>query len=301
MTLPRLSQEEMRTALTQLEQALFHHDLWFEGINRTLICGLAPDQRDAAADAHRNCRFGQWLYAAEASAGAFAKHPGFAAIEIAHQRMHQSVREMILASAAGQPISIDDYERFVTALKQMRLEVQTLKHELEDALYNLDPLTGAASRIGMLTKLRQQQEFVRRKVHFCCVAMMDLDLFKAVNDTFGHAVGDRVIGTMARHLLAHIRPYDMLFRYGGEEFLLCLPDADLKTGHDILDRVRQELAKLPFEAASQPPFHVSVSFGVTLLDPDVPVETSIERADKALYTAKIAGRNQVTIWAPSMG
>ena len=207
---------------------------------------------------------------------------------------------MILASAAGEPIPIDDYERFVTALKQMRLEVQSLKHELDDALYNLDPLTGAASRIGMLTKLREQQEFVRRKVHFCCVAMMDLDLFKAVNDTYGHTVGDRVLVAVARHLLTHMRAYDMLFRYGGEEFLLCLPDADLKAGYDILDRLRQGLAALPFESNGKPPFHVTVSFGLTLLDPDTPVETSIERADKALYAAKTAGRNQVTIWASSM-
>jgi diguanylate cyclase len=298
MTLPRLSQEEMRTALSHLEQALFHHDQWFEGINRTLICGVAPDQRDAAPDAHRTCRFGQWLYGS--GVGALANDPGFAAIEIAHQRMHQSVREMILATEAGKPIPIDDYERFVTALKQMRLEVQTLKHELEDALYNLDPLTSAASRIGMLTKLREQQEFVRRKVHFCSVAMMDLDLFKGVNDSYGHTVGDRVLVAMARYLLAHIRPYDMLFRYGGEEFLLCLPDADLKTGHDILDRLRQALGQLPFETNGKPPFHVTVSFGLTLLDSDVPIETSIERADKALYTAKTAGRNQVVIWAPSM-
>ena len=75
MPLPGLSQDEMRVALSQLEQALFHHDLWFEGINRTLICGQAPDQRDAAEDAHRNCRFGQWLYRAGADAGALAKHP----------------------------------------------------------------------------------------------------------------------------------------------------------------------------------------------------------------------------------
>jgi diguanylate cyclase len=62
MAFPGLSQEEMRAGLSHLEQAMFHHDQWYEGINRTLICGLAPDQRDAVDDAHRYCRFGQLLY-----------------------------------------------------------------------------------------------------------------------------------------------------------------------------------------------------------------------------------------------
>lgn len=298
MAFPGLSQDQMRSALSQLEQALFYHDQWYEGINRALICGLAPDQRDTVEEAHRYCRFGQWLYSA--AAGALMQHPGFSAIEVAHQRMHHCVREMLLASAASEPIQIEVYERFVTSLKQMRLEVQTLKHELDDAIYNLDPLTGAASRIGMLTKLREEQALVQRKVHFCCLAMMDLDLFKEVNDTHGHAVGDRVLVTVVKHFLAHMRPYDTLFRYGGEEFLICSPDSDLKTGYDMFERLRRGLAELSYESNGKPPFHVSVSFGLTLIDPDVPVETSIDRADKALYVAKNAGRNQVAIWTPSM-
>ena len=292
------SQDEMRSALSQLEQALFHHDQWYEGINRSLICEIAPDQRDTMEEAHRYCRFGQWLYGTASEA--MIKHPGLAAIEIAHQRMHHCVREMLLASAADETIKIEVYERFVTSLKQMRLEVQTMKHELEDAIYNLDPLTGAASRIGMLTKLREEQAFVQRKVHSCCLAMMDIDNFKVVNDTFGHSAGDRVLVAVVKHLLANMRLYDMLFRYGGEEFLICSPDTDINTGHEMFDRLRQDLSELSFEADGKPPFHVTVSFGLTLMDPDVPVETSIDRADKALYAAKNAGRNQVTIWAPSM-
>ncbi len=298
MAFPGLSQESMRAALGELEQALFHHEQWLEGLNRAVICGLAPDQRDVKDDAHRNCRFGQWLYGAGVES--LTKHPGLAEIEAAHKRMHSCAKAMLLASTAGRRVPLDDYERFVNALKQMRLEVLTTKHELEDAIYNLDPLTGAANRIGMLTKLREQQAFVQRKVHFCCVAMMDIDYFKAVNDTYGHATGDRVIVAMASHILGKLRPYDMFFRYGGEEFLICAPNTDIKTGSAIVDRLRQEMAELPFEYNGKAPFHVTVSFGLTLLDPDVPVETSIERADKALYAAKAAGRNRVAVWDTSM-
>lgn len=299
MPFPGLSQDEMREALGQLEQALFHHEQWCEALNRTLICGLSADQRDIEENAQRKCRFGQWLYGP--GSGNLAHHPGFVEIESAHQRMHCCARDVLMASAQNEPIPLENYERFTNALKQMRLEVMTTKHELEDAIYNIDSLTGAASRIGMLTKLREQQALVQRKVHFCCIAMMDLDWFKHVNDRYGHPVGDRVLAAFARHVIDHLRPYDMLFRYGGEEFLICTPNADLRTGYDAVDRLRQGLAAISFEGnGAAPSFHVTVSFGLTLLDPDVSVEQSIDRVDRALLAAKAAGRNRVVVWDPSM-
>ena len=82
---------------------------------------------------------------------------------------------MAIASA---PISLPDYERYVSALKRTRLEIQTLKRELEVSLYNIDALTGVPGRMEMLVKLREQREFVRRGVHACAVAMLDVDHFK---------------------------------------------------------------------------------------------------------------------------
>jgi len=293
-----MSQEDMRIALGELDQALYNHDQWCEALHATLICRLPADERDIDAKAHRKCRFGQWLYGR--GTASLARHPGFAEVEAEHKRMHQSAATMLLADSNRVPITMADYERFGTALKRLRLEALTLKRELEDALYNLDPLTGAASRIGMLTKLREQREFVKRKVHGCCIAMMDIDLFKTVNDTYGHVVGDKALAAVARYASAHLRPYDKIFRYGGEEFLLCLPDADLEMGRSIVDRIRGELASIPHEAEGRPTFHVTVSIGLTLLDPDAPVEESIDRADKALYAAKVSGRDRIALWDASM-
>ncbi len=174
-----------------------------------------------------------------------------------------------MASTNGDAIQLNDYERFVNALKQMRLEILTTKHELEDAIYNLDPLTGAASRVGMLTKLREQQALVQRKVQFCCLAMMDIDHFKRVNDGYGHAVGDRVLAALSHQLKSEMRPYDVIFRYGGEEFLVCMPAMEIKTGYAATDRLRQSVAGMQFESDGGEPFRVTVSFGLTLLDADV--------------------------------
>ena len=299
MPFPGLKQDEMQKALGELEQALFRHEQWCEALNGTLICGLSADQRDIEEDAQRKCQFGQWLYGPNSES--LAHHPGFVEIESAHQRMYRCAKDLLMLSAQREPIPLENYERFNNALKQMRLEVMTTKHELEDAIYNIDPLTGASSRIGMLTKLREQQALVQRKVHFCCIAMMDLDCFKHVNDGYGHPVGDRVLVAFARDVMDHLRPYDMFFRYGGEEFLICTPNADVKTGYDAVDRLRQSLAAISFEAnGASAPFHVTASFGLTLLGPDVSVEQSVDRADRALLAAKAAGRNRVVIWNPSL-
>jgi diguanylate cyclase len=293
-----LSQDEMRMALNELEQALFHHEQWYEDLHRTLICTQAPDARDTQEDAHRKCRFGQWLYGKGSER--IGSRPGFAQIKTTHELMHDYTRKLLQASSAGKPISLDTYEHFSNALKQMRLEILTTKHELEDAIFNLDPLTGASSRIGMLTKLREQQSLVIRKVHFTCIAMMDLDHFKEVNDLYGHTMGDQVLVEIAHRVISGLRPYDSFFRWGGEEFLICTPNTELHQARPIIDRLREQVAAMEFKGEHQKPFNVTVSFGLTLLDPDVPVEESIERADKALYAAKAAGRNQTIVWDASL-
>jgi len=298
MPFPDLTHDELSAALRELDQALFHHEQWREEVNRTLICNLSPDQRDLEKEAHRNCRFGQWLYCG--GMRSLSSHPAFAEIETLHQRLHNCARGLLTASARHEQIPLQDYERYANVIRQMRLEMLTTKHEIEDTIYNLDPLTGASSRIGMLTKLREQQALVKRKAQSCCLAMMDLDHFKTVNDTYGHVMGDRVLAGFVGHLKNQLRPYDMLFRYGGEEFLICLPNEDSKMGYAAVDRLRQSLADVHFKCDGGSSFHVTVSFGLTLLDPDVSVETSIERADKALYAAKSAGRNRVCVWDVSM-
>jgi diguanylate cyclase len=184
--------------------------------------------------------------------------------------------------------------------KNKSAPITTLQREFEGALHNLDPLTGIPSRAAMLTKLREQHELVKRKVNACVVAMIDLDHFKDVNDKYGHLVGDKVLITVAQYIASHLRPYDMIFRYGGEEFLICLPDTDVQTGSGIMNRLRDDLGSLSQEQNGGGIFHVAVSVGLTALDPNEPIELSIDRADRALYVAKASGRNRSIVWDASI-
>lgn len=293
-----LSHGEIREAISVLDQALYNHTQWTDALNITLICHLQPDERDISPNAHKNCRFGQWYY--NQSGRALRQHENFDELELVHREMHAAAAHLLALSKDRFEIPMSDYEQFTHNLKRLRLQVETLKHELEDEIYNLDSLTGAYSRVGMLTKLREQQELVKRKLESCVVVMIDIDKFKLVNDTYGHQVGDVVLAAFARHVMSNARPFDKLFRYGGEEFLLCIPHARMDAARDMIERIRTGLAELAIEITGHTPIHISASFGMSALDPDVSVTESIDRADKAVFAAKAAGRNQTKIWDVAM-
>lgn len=298
MPIPRMSHEEMRTALDEIRQALTAHEQWLENMNSTLICSQVPDKRDLQPDAHRHCRFGQWLYGP--GSARIGSHPSFSQIAISHEQVHQYARNMLLCIQDRRPIALDSYHLFLASSKQMQLQSLTAKRELEEALYNLDPLTGAKNRVTMLTILREQRELVQRKVNRASIAIVDIDHFKDINDRYGHLKGDEVLSGVARAMIACLRPYDSLFRYGGEEFLLCAPGADLEEGRAMVERLRYEVARLEFKDIDRPDFSVTVSAGLTLIDPDVPIEDSVDRADRAMLVAKSGGRNGTKIWDASM-
>ena len=298
MAFSELTGEQIGSALRALNQAMFAHEQWAEALHTTLACRLPADARDLSPDAHRNCRFGQWCHGI--GKAVLGIYPGFAEILAEHERMHRCAAAVLSAAAAGRTVDVKQYELFLGAFKRVRLEIATFKSELETTLHSLDPLTGTPGRIGILTKLRAEQALVERNIHACTVAMLDLDQFKSVNDTYGHLAGDKVLIDVAQFMARHLRPYDSVFRYGGEEFLICLSDTDVETAHPVMERTREGLAALLHEVNGKEPIRVTVSCGLARLEPDLPVEQAIDRADKALYAAKTAGRNCVMSWSPSM-
>ena len=300
MAIDTLSSDELCAAIAELDRCSYNHDQWLEALMGTLICALPPDQRDIDDSPHRKCRLGQWYYSETKQPLALSNRPGFAELGTAHERMHCYAADMLRSTAAGERVTIQQYQRFIAALKNMRLEIAALRQVMEDALQAVDPLTGVPGRFGLLSRLREQQALVERCAQSCCVAMMDLDHFKAVNDAFGHAAGDHVLKACTHHMARGLRPYDQLFRYGGEEFVVVMPETTIEEGLAIIDRLRGELAGVPQELGSDEPVHVTASFGVTPLEPGVLVETSIARADEALYAAKAAGRNRALVWDPAM-
>lgn len=289
----------LRKALEQLEQATEDHVEWHANLLRALVCGLPCDLGDLAATAHLQCRFGLWYY--ERAPAELREQPDFAAIGAQHERLHRIAARLLRDAGADAPIIREDFEELVAGSARLRLELDSLRNELEGALRNRDPLTGACSRVEMLPELHELRALAQRGVKQCCIVFMDIDQLKQVNETHGHPVGDSVLAGTVRYLNDHLRPYDKIYRYGGDEFVIALSGADLATGQKVITRVRAGLAKgLLVLGPGGVAMHVTASFGLALLDPEVSVTESIDRADQALLLAKTAGRNRAISWDPSI-
>ncbi len=131
--------------------------------------------------------------------------------------------------------------------------------------------------------------------------MVDIDRFKSVNDLYGHLIGDQVIQKMAQILSEHLRPRDLLCRYGGEEFCLMLPETSLEVACTIAERLRAAIETCSPTSAEGKKFSFTASFGVGSFEAEMlEMEDLIRNADRALYSSKQNGRNRVTFYLSSV-
>jgi diguanylate cyclase (GGDEF)-like protein len=161
-----------------------------------------------------------------------------------------------------------------------------------------DPLTGLYNRRYFFDAARREFERARRYATPLSIVLIDLDLFKQVNDTYGHLAGDRVLTSIAARCREVLREVDVAARYGGEEFIFLLPQTDLAGAQLLAERLREKIMDCPIDSGSQH-IQVSASLGVAELDTFCPdVQSLIHHADLALYETKNTGRGRITIWAP---
>jgi diguanylate cyclase (GGDEF)-like protein len=172
---------------------------------------------------------------------------------------------------------------------------QALEREVWRTLATVDPLTGLGNRQTMMSQLIGERDRAIRLDQPCCVGLADIDHFKKINDSYGHANGDRVLRLVADCLRGAVRPYDILYRYGGEEFLVCLPAATLEDGAQVLERMRAAVEQLDAVDDHGRTIAVTATFGLAMLSAECSVEESLEQADNALYDGKRGGRNRVVL------
>ncbi len=186
--------------------------------------------------------------------------------------------------------SDDDVELVGFIAKTIALDMENMRLRKVSVT---DPLTGAYNREFLQHRLPAELSLAHQRSQSLAMAMVDVDHFKLVNDRFGHDVGDEVLSEVARRLRGAIRSTDLLVRYGGEEFLVVLPDADLGRACEIGERVRAALQAEAIQTSSGATIETRVSVGVAALTPEDDAATLIRRADTALYSAKGRGRNRV--------
>ncbi|MDP2827110.1 MAG: diguanylate cyclase [Sulfuricellaceae bacterium] len=280
--------------LRQLEAAAVNHTAWLKGLYRVMICGSEPDAADLETDAYCHCRFGQWYYSEDCHD--LRTDPAFIKIGECHEAMHTSAGELLQTRYGGQAVPVEIYDAFMDLSIRLRQDIASYQLDIINTLCIVDHLTGAWNRTGMSKKLQEEHERMVRGKKECCVCMMDLDHFKLVNDTYGHCAGDSVLAEATKFISGQLRKYDSIFRYGGEEFLICLPDITIENAMLRLEHIRAGLAALPIPVKGQNDIYVSASFGLTNMAVAETIDDTIRKADHALLCAKAKGRNQVCQW-----
>jgi len=159
-------------------------------------------------------------------------------------------------------------------------------------IMKIDALTGAYLRHALFEILTDEMQRAERNDRPLCVVMMDLDFFKRLNDSLGHVVGDEALRLSVKKVLSSIRIFDKIGRYGGEEFIVVLPETERETAIKVAERLRLAVASITVGSGLKAR-GVTASFGVTQFIPGDTPERLVERVDHALYQAKASGRNCV--------
>ena len=190
---------------------------------------------------------------------------------------------LVLASPDLEPTALHRLQKLLTIYRNQAALLRRQHHDALTGLFNRNALD------SWLGRLRRGGRRAGDEGPPGCLAMLDIDHFKRINDSLGHLYGDEVLLILADLMRNTFRAEDLLFRYGGEEFVAVLQHTRLDTAREVLERFRQRVAQHPFPQINQ----VTVSIGFTAMGGEVLPTTLLDRADQALYRAKRGGRNRV--------
>ncbi|MGR2740132.1 GGDEF domain-containing protein [Billgrantia sp. Q4P2] len=186
-------------------------------------------------------------------------------------------------------------ERDANRKLQKEIEERQLLEAQLRHMASTDPLTGIANRRHFFELAGREFSRAQREGTPLAICMVDIDLFKTLNDHHGHAVGDLVLTTVASCCASMLRDTDIIGRYGGEEFVIALPQADLETATFIAERLRHKVTSLRLPMLDED-LHLSVTVGISQVEPnEARLELALQRADDALYAGKARGRNCVVV------
>lgn len=201
-----------------------------------------------------------------------------------HQQQHEQREQDVAARLQG----------LATRVATMEQEAQSFRVNLEEQRQKalIDPLTTLPNRAAWGERLEKEVGLWQKNKNELLLAMLDLDHFKRINDNYGHLAGDKVLKIIANELRKRLRPSDFMARFGGEEFVLLIPNSSVREGLALLEKLRKAIEACPFHFKGEP-VTITVSMGLTAFRQGERHETALQRADQALYRAKDEGRNRI--------
>ena len=229
---------------------------------------------------------------------ALAEHQEIDHLKNAVETQVQSIQGALdrFNQATEQDSLSDQLSSLIERVKQMEQQDADIRQQLEQqkVCAITDPLTGLPNREAYSEKVHEEMLRWQRYERPLTLAVLDIDFFKKINDSYGHQTGDKVLKVVSQSVVKRLREVDFMARFGGEEFVLLLPETSVEDALGMLNRTRERLAKTPMRYKEQK-INVTVSIGIAGFGDGDNGETVFARADKALYDAKEGGRNQCCV------
>jgi diguanylate cyclase len=290
--LEKFNSEQFDLLAVNLQQILHSHFRRIGLFHKALITrSLLQDYDYEVGDTHRTCTFGRWYYSQ--AAPEIEENKEFVELGKNHEDLHDVMRDLLKKVRNDVPINADDYERFLKTYNPFTDRLSELIQEINFAQYQFDPLTKLLNRRAFKKILEYEFNLLQRNNRRCTVAFVDIDRFKLINDTYGHAAGDAVLKGLADLFLKQLRGYDTVGRFGGEEFIFCLPNTALTSAKKIMGRLRRKVEQMRMQSIDGKILHVTISIGIAELNGKGTIDRTLRHADSALYKAKEAGRNRI--------
>jgi diguanylate cyclase (GGDEF)-like protein len=289
-----LSQTDFDKLTQALKRAFDDHLQWLSDLNYAMVCDHQNLSSFCCCDKpHYLCNFGRWYYSVDNID--ICEHIDFINLGIRHKKLHLVVCNLINEfNEHGKPAK-STYLEFKQIEELFLKEIKSFLHSNLAAFRNTDHLTQLPNRHALEMFLERELSRLQRKSYQSCIAMLDIDFFKSINDKYGHSTGDEILKKFADLLTLNIRNFDFVARYGGEEFIIYFPDIDCQTTYMITEKLRKLIQHELFVTSENHVINITCSFGIASFNEGKTIKTSITDADKALYQAKNTGRNKVII------
>ncbi len=264
---------------------------WTRRVLRCAVLRVSPGDDVLSPLAHTLCRFGCWFRENKGHFEALNSE-ATAKIDSVHHAMHNAIRCICEDIMSGQPGRADYLDTFEQTQSELVALFADFKTQLLSTIARLDPLTGLPLRYSLKHDFEQALKICQRNKTRLYVMMIDADHFKAVNDNYGHPIGDLVLCYLADLLREQVRSNEQLYRYGGEEFLVLMQapfeEAVMVPAQRFLHKVRGMRVPVP----DSEPLKLTVTLGIACTRKAEGLEGVVERADQALYKGKKAGRDR---------
>ncbi len=284
----QIGSEDLRRFHGQLHRALLMHRKGRLNLFYQLQFPQTLQSENSAAEVAAEFDLFRWLI--DPPPQEIAQHASYVDVVDA-LRVVMDCANIALENALA-PINPSQFSALIQALHEFDRCALLLDSVITNSLTDVDALTGLFNRAALDRDLNREAAKARRSGKALSVAMIDADKFKGINDAHGHSFGDLVLSKLAERFMESLRPSDLLYRYGGEEFVVLLPDTAIEQALIVLERLRARVCAAPISKGNVSVTQC-VSVGIALLAPDESPLTAISNADKALYLAKTQGRNRI--------